>query len=88
MTFHNHPPPGTPDEAGPTLVESNDRFCTVGCNLGDLVMVLPRTVWHDNHPRYELRFRHGTIQISHTTFANLIAKGIEANPALMDGSSA
>lgn len=82
MTFHKHPPLGTPDHAGPTLVESNDRFCSIGCSLGDLVMVLPREVWHDNQPRYELRFRHGTVQTSHTTLAALIRMALEANPEL------
>ena len=78
MTFRKHPEPGTPDTAGPTLVESNDRFCSVGCSLGDLVMILRRPVWHDKDPRYELRFRHGTVQMSHTTLQAIVRQGTEA----------
>lgn len=78
MTFRRHPEPGTPDTAGPTLVESNDRFCSIGASLGDLVMILRRPVWHDANPRYELRFRHGTVQMSHVTLVALVRMAQEA----------
>ena len=78
MTLHNNPRPWQPDANGATLVESNDRFLSIRASIGDLVTVLRRPVWHDAYPRYELRFRHGTVQMSHETLSEIVRRGGEA----------
>jgi hypothetical protein len=77
MTLHNNPEPLHPD-THTTRVTSNDRFVSAGISLGDLIMVRKYSAWHNQQPLYELRFRHGAIDISHGTLTAIVRHGQEA----------
>lgn len=61
-----------------TRVVSNDRHVYAGINLGDLIMVRKYSAWHNSQPLYQLRFRHGTIDCSHTTLQAIVRQSTEA----------
>lgn len=77
MTYRNNPEIPHPD-THTTRVSSNDRFVFAGINLGDLIMVRRYSAWHNTQALYELRFRHGTIDMSHATLTEIVRQGQEA----------
>ena len=70
-------PPEIPDTHS-TRVVGHDRHVSCGINLGDLIMVRKYAAWHNSQPLYQLRFRHGTIDCSHTTLQAIVRQGTEA----------
>lgn len=61
-----------------TLVRSNDRFVTASINLGDLIYIRPYASWHQEHALFEVRFRHGSVEMDMETMTAFVRKGQEA----------
>lgn len=75
--LHNNPTPTRPDTHC-TRVTSSDRFISAGIALGDLLYVRPYTSWHQQHALFEVRFRHGSMDVSMETMTALVRMGQEA----------
>lgn len=61
-----------------TLVRSNDRFITASINLGDFIYIRPYASWHQEHALFEVRFRHGSVEMDMETMTTFVRKGQEA----------
>lgn len=65
-------------ETHATRVTSNDKHVYAGINLGEFVMVRKYSAWHNTQALYELRFQHGTMDMSHATLQGIVRQGQEA----------
>lgn len=61
-----------------TLIRANDRYVTTSIALADLVFVRSHGTCYHHKPIYELRFKHGSMEISAEALTDLIRQSQEA----------
>jgi hypothetical protein len=61
-----------------TIIRSNDRYVTASISLGDLVYVHAYSSWHSQQALFEVRFQHGSADMSRDALIALLRAGQEA----------